>query len=708
MDFLNKLRQGLIIPIVIIALLAMTILPLPPFLLDILFTFNIFLSLLILLVSIYTKRPLDFAIFPTILLIATLLRLALNIASTRVVLILGHNGPAAAGTVIHAFGNVVIGGNYAVGLVVFSILVIINFVVITKGSGRVSEVSARFTLDALPGKQMAIDADLNAGIITQEQAQQRRELVAQEADFYGSMDGASKFVRGDAIAGLLILFINLIGGFFIGIVQHGLSVVQSLEIFSLLTIGDGLVAQIPSLLLSTSAAIMVTRESKEQDMAAVIGKQIFQFRQPIAVSAGIIGILGLIPGMPHVPFLLMAGVISLWLYTTRESIEAEQAQSQLEESRQSPIKQGPLATQQPQLTAVDSERQEEKKQQDISWDDVQPTEQISLELGYRLISMTKGEQDVNLVSKLKGIRKKLSQELGFLVPIIHVKDNLQLGPSEYKVLLSGVEEAKFTLEIDKLLAINPGDAIEPLKGQETYEPSFGLQAYWIETSLKEQAQTAGYTVVDTATVVATHLSQIIHENASTMVGHEEVQKMLDILAETNPKLVEDTVPKKVSLSTLVIVMHNLLLDKIPVRDLRTIIETLAENAHVSADPKVLTEHVRAALSRLIIQQLNGNNTSIPVATLSPQLEDLLKRSFENSSNEQLVVEPSLLQKFQSALSQFCQTQENQGEPSILLVPPLLRSALSHLVKYAVSGLSVLSYSEIPANKKVNVISHIGD
>ena len=715
MDFLKDLRQGIFIPLSIIALLSMTILPLPPFALDILFTFNIFLSLLILLVSIYTKRPLDFAIFPTILLIATLLRLALNIASTRVVLIYGHNGPSAAGAVIHAFGNVVIGGNYAVGLVVFSILVIINFVVITKGSGRVSEVSARFTLDALPGKQMAIDADLNAGIITQEEALVRRETVSQEADFYGSMDGASKFVRGDAIAGLLILFINLIGGFFIGVVQHQLSVVQSLEIYALLTIGDGLVAQIPSLLLSTAAAIMVTRESKEQDMANMMAEQIFYVKQPLTVAALIMALLGIIPGMPHIPFLMMATLTGIWVFVMDSQKEKSEKQGLDQDSKgnknASQKSAGAMPSQ--DLSSNPSEMKiegmdESDKDEDISWDDVQPSELVSLELGYKLISLTKKDKEGNLVSKLKGIRKKLSQELGFLVPTIHVKDNLQLNPNEYQILLSGVQEAKFAIEPEMLLAINPGDATDDLKGQKTQEPSFGLDAYWIATNQKDQAQTSGYTVVDPSTVIATHLSQIVHEQSGSMLGHEEVQKLLDIIAEKNPKLVEDTIPKKISLSILVKVMQNLLNDKIPIRDSRTILETLAECSSQTQDPLVLTEHVRAALSRLIVQQLNGDMSSIPVATLSPQLEDLLKKGIANSQDDNLVVEPSLLQKIQMALTQFSEKQEDQGEPSILLVPPLLRSSIAKLVKFAVSGISVLSYSEIPSNKQVQVVSQIGE
>lgn len=714
MDLFKELRKGIFIPISIIALLSMTILPLPPFALDLLFTFNIFLSLLILLVSIYTKRPLDFAIFPTILLIATLLRLALNIASTRVVLIYGHNGPAAAGSVIHAFGNVVIGGNYAVGMVVFAILVIINFVVITKGSGRVSEVSARFTLDALPGKQMAIDADLNAGVITQEEALVRRETVAQEADFYGSMDGASKFVRGDAIAGLLILFINLIGGFFIGVVQHQLTVLQSLEIYALLTIGDGLVAQIPSLLLSTAAAIMVTRESKEQDMANMMAEQVFYVKQPIMVATMIMGLLGIIPGMPHVPFLAMAALTGAWVFV----MDSRENKSSLNEAQTSPdaTKTGGF----PGSNAAQSDLKSDPNQvkiegevaqdseQDISWDDVQPSELVALELGYKLINLTKKETEGNLVSKLKGIRKKLSQELGFLIPTIHVKDNLQLAPNEYQILLSGVQEAKFAIEPDMLLAINPGDATEVLKGQKTQEPSFGLDAYWIAPNLKDQAQTSGYTVVDPSTVVATHLSQIINDQAGVMIGHEEVQKLLDIIAEKNPKLVEDTIPKKISLSTLVKVMQNLLNDKIPIRDSRTILETIAECAANIQDPVLLTEQVRASLARLIVQQLNGDMPSIPVATLSPHLEDLLKKGMNNAQDQNLIVEPSLLQKIQNALAQFTQSQEDQGEPSILLVPPLLRSSVAKLVKYAVSGISVLSYSEIPSNKQVQVVSQIGE
>ena len=550
--------RGLGAPLVILMLLAMIVLPLPPFLLDLFFTFNIALSLVVLLVVVYALRPLDFGLFPSILLVATLLRLALNVASTRVVLLEGHNGGDAAGKVIEVFGAFVIGGNYAVGLVVFMILVIINFVVVTKGAGRVSEVSARFTLDAMPGKQMAIDADLNAGLIDQDEARRRREDVTREADFYGAMDGASKFVRGDAIAGILILLINIVGGLAIGMGQHGLDMGTALHNYVLLTIGDGLVAQIPSLLLSTAAAIIVTRVSSSEDMGSQVGKQLVDNPRALGIAAGIIGMLGLIPGMPNLVFLLLGGTLggTAWMVARR------QAQPETVDENELPV-------------PVESESSETRE---LSWDDVQPVDIIGLEVGYRLIPLVDRSQGGQLMNRIKGVRKKLSQELGFLIQPVHIRDNLDLGPNAYRISLHGVPVGEAEVFPDRELAINPGKVFGELQGTPTTDPAFGLEAVWIDPAQRDHAQTLGYTVVDASTVVATHLSELLQRHAHELLGHEEVQQLLDNLAQVAPKLVEDLVPKLLLLTTVLRVLQNLLAEHVSIRDIRTIAETLAEEA----------------------------------------------------------------------------------------------------------------------------------
>ncbi|RMH41917.1 MAG: flagellar biosynthesis protein FlhA, partial [Gammaproteobacteria bacterium] len=530
----------------------------PPWMLDLMFTFNITLSLVVLLVTVYTQRPLDFAAFPTVLLVATLLRLALNVASTRVVLLNGHTGPGAAGSVIEAFGAVVVGGSYAVGLVVFAILVIINFVVVTKGAGRISEVSARFTLDAMPGKQMAIDADLNAGLLTQDEARERRAEVAREADFYGAMDGASKFVRGDAVAGLLILLINILGGLAIGMGQHNLDLSTATRFYVLLTIGDGLVAQIPSLLLSTAAAIMVTRQNAAQDMGAQVVSQMFSNPKVFFVAAGVLILLGIIPGMPHFAFLTLGSIAALsgWWLGQKQAAEEVANETIETESREA---------QPPAL-------------QELTWEDVSPVDPIGLEIGYKLIPLVDQSQDGKLMARIKGVRKKLSQELGFLVPTVHIRDNLELSPTAYRISLMGVPTAEAEVYPDRELAINPGQVFGPIEGIPTKDPAFGLEAYWITPDKREQAQTLGYTVVDASTVIATHLSQILHDNAAQLLGHEETEQLLKRLAQTAPKLAEELVPDKLPLSVVVKVLQNLLAENVPVRDIRTIAETLAEYA----------------------------------------------------------------------------------------------------------------------------------
>lgn len=522
-------------PVMVLAALAMVVLPMPAFLLDLFFTFNIALSLVVLLVTVYTRRPLDFAAFPTVLLIATLLRLALNVASTRVVLLYGHEGPGAAGNVIEAFGNVVIGGNYAVGLVVFLILMIINFMVVTKGAGRISEVSARFTLDALPGKQMAIDADLNAGLIDQEQARVRRFEVTKEADFYGSMDGASKFVKGDAIAGILILFINIIGGLSIGMIQYDLGFKEAIEIYTLLTIGDGLVAQIPSLLLSIGAAIMVTRQNTDEDMGQQVIFQLFDNPKALTITACILFVMGIVPGMPHFAFLflaLLASGAAYWLHR-KQKTKAENKNLPAKSDVETPT------------------------QRELSWDDVQPVDVIGLEVGYRLIPLVDKDQGGELLERVKGVRKKLSQDFGFLIPPVHIRDNLELTPNSYRITLMGVAVGEAEIRPDQELAINPGQVYGMIDGERTRDPAFGLDAVWIREDQREHAQALGYTVVDSSTVLATHLSQLLTNNAAQLIGHEEVQNLLEMLSRSAPKLVENFVPDQLSLGVVVKAFHRI-------------------------------------------------------------------------------------------------------------------------------------------------------
>ncbi|MBN3563528.1 flagellar biosynthesis protein FlhA [Aliamphritea spongicola] len=686
----RSLGQGnLGVPFLLLVILAMVTLPMPPFLLDVLFTFNIALSIVVLLVCVYAMRPLDFAVFPTILLVATLMRLGLNVASTRVVLLYGHEGGDAAGKVIEAFGEVVIGGNYVVGLVVFLILVIINFVVVTKGAGRISEVSARFTLDAMPGKQMAIDADLNAGIIDQEQAKKRREDVTQEADFYGSMDGASKFVRGDAVAGILILVINILGGLGIGMVQHDLSFDLAARYYSLLTIGDGLVAQIPSLLLSTAAAIMVTRVNASHDMGKQVLGQLFGSHKALAVAAGILFIMGIIPGMPHFAFLSLAFLGGAGAYFIhKKNLEAQEREKAAESEAPPP----------PEPDADVKE---------LDWDDVMPVDMIGLEVGYRLIPMVDKLQGGQLLNRIKGVRKKLSQDLGFLVPSVHIRDNLDLMPGAYRITLMGVIVGESEVYPERELAINPGQVFGNLQGITVKDPAFGLDAVWVEQSQKEQAQTLGYTVVDAGTVVATHLNQLLQAHSHELMGHDEVQQLLDILAKSSPKLVEDLVPGKLSVSIILKVLQNLLMEQVPIKDFRTITEALAEAVPRSADPMTLTAAVRVALNRLIVQNINGSEPELPVITLDPQLEQLLLGSMQQGNNEGLVIEPGMAEQLQTSLTEVAQQQEIAGRPAVLLVAAPVRPLLAKFVRYGEQQISVLSYQEIPENKRVTIIATVG-
>lgn len=681
--------SGVGTPLLVMAALGMVILPMPAWLLDVLFSFNIALSLVVLLITVYTLKPLEFGSFPSVILIATILRLALNVASTRVVLLEGHEGTDAAGKVIEAFGSVVIGGNYAVGLVVFLILIIINFVVVTKGAGRIAEVTARFTLDAMPGKQMAIDADLNAGFINAEQARERRIEVTSEADFYGSMDGASKFVKGDAIAGILILFINIIGGLVIGMVQHDLTFDSAVEIYTLLTIGDGLVAQIPGLLLSVATAIVVTRQNTSQDMGEQVSSQLGQ-EKSLYIAAGVMFVMGVIPGMPHFAFLLFAAIIGSIAYfgTKFKETKAIELEKIAEEEQ--------VQTQ-----------QKEEEVKELNWDDVNHVDVIGLEIGYRLIPLVDKAQGGELLSRIKGVRKKLSQEFGFLVPAVHIRDNLDLDPNSYQISLMGVTVGSAEIRHDQELAINPGQVFGKLDGVPTKDPAFGLDAVWINQNQREQAQTLGYTVVDSATVLATHLSQILTNNASQLLGHEEVQNLLDMLAKTYPKLVEGFIPDTLTLGTVVKVLQSLMNEGVAVRDMRSIVQTLVEYGPKSQDAEVLTAAVRICLRKFIIQDLVGAALEVPVITLAPELEQMLHQSMQMAGDDGAGIEPGLAERLQKSLTDGAQQQELSGDTPILLTSGILRSVLAKFVKYTIPGLRVISYQEIPDDKQIKIVSAIG-
>jgi len=661
------------------------VLPLPAFLLDVFFTFNISLSLMILLAVIYVRRALEFATFPTVLLGATLLRLGLNVASTRIVLINGHTGAQAAGHVIAAFGHFVVGGNYAVGMVVFTVLVIINFVVITKGAGRISEVSARFTLDAMPGRQMAIDADLNAGIITQAEAIVRRQEVREEGDFYGAMDGASKFVRGDAIAGILIVFINLFGGTIIGAAQHGMSLADAGRTYALLTIGDGLVAQIPALLLSVAVAILVTRVSRPHDMSQQIMTQVLGQPRALGVTSGILALLGIIPGMPNFVFLSMAALCAVGTYLL---------------SRRPP----PTAVVAVAPAASQGASAEHKE---LSWDDVEAVDLIGLEVGYRLIPLVDRNQGGELMGRIKGVRKKLSEELGFLVQAVHIRDNLELGPNSYRITILGAPVGESEVFPDRELAINPGQVSGTIPGSATKDPAFGLDAIWIDKVRRDQAQGQGYTVVDASSVIATHLSHLLQSHAHELLGHEEVQQLLNRLGKSAPKLIEDLVPKLLPMSVVVKVLQYLLLERVPVRNLRTICETLAEYAPRTQDPVALVAAVRVALGRTIVQNIGGLREELPVITLDPALEQVLQDSMAGGGDAAPGFEPGLADRIQTALGDSARRQDAAGEPAVLLVAPKIRPWIARLMRHSTPSLAVLAYNEIPENRRIRVIAAVG-
>ena len=709
-------RGNIGVPLLLLMLLGMMVLPLPPMLLDIFFSFNIALSIVVLLVGVYSLRPLDFAVFPTILLIATLMRLALNVASTRVVLLEGHQGGDAAGKVIQSFGEVVIGGNYAVGLIIFIILMIINFVVVTKGAGRISEVSARFTLDAMPGKQMAIDADLNAGLIDQDEARTRRADVAAEADFYGAMDGASKFVRGDAVAGILILILNIIGGLSIGMLQHQLEFQDALQKYILLTIGDGLVAQIPSLLLSTSAAIMVTRVNSSEDMRNQVMRQMFDSPKALAVAAIVLFIMGSIPGMPHVSFLGLAfsiAMIATFIYVRKNAPElvpvtADNGVPGSGAAIRDITPQAGGAVPAAELSAPEGASATESPE--ISWDDVQPVDIIGLEVGYRLIPLVDKAQGGQLLNRIKGVRKKLSQDVGFLVPSVHIRDNLDLLPNVYRLSLMGVAVGEAEIHPDKELAINPGQVFGNLEGIATQDPAFGLDAIWIEPSLKDKAQTLGYTVVDPSTVVATHINHVLQKHTHELIGHEEVQMLLDKLASSSPKLAEELVPGCVSLNQLLKVLQGLLKEQVSIRDMRSIAEALASNGGKSQDADALIAVCRVALSRQIVQSIGDQGDELPVITLDAGLEQLLLKTHQQAQKNgagDSFLEPGLADRLQRTLVEAAQKQEMQGKAQVLLVAAPLRPMLSRFARYSIPDIHVLAYTEVPENKQITIDATVG-
>ena len=670
-------------PLLIVMILAMMVLPLPPIALDLLFTFNIAMSMLVLLIALYVFKPLDFSLFPTVLLLTTLLRLSLNVASTRVVLMQGHTGPDAAGKVIEAFGHFLVGSNYAVGLIVFIILVIINFVVITKGAGRIAEVAARFTLDAMPGKQMAIDADLNAGLIGEAEARRRRQEVAKEAEFYGAMDGASKFVRGDAVAGIIIMLINVIGGLIVGTAQHDLGLGEAAGIYTLLAIGDGLVAQVPALVISTAAGILVTRVSAEQDLNAQLLEQLGSRPQVLYITGGILGVLGLIPGMPHIAFLLIGASVAgvAWSLERRAREPADEAPSPVKEATPEP--------------------------QEVSWADVMPIDVLGLEVGYRLIPLVDRNQDGELLRRIRGLRKKFAADMGFLVPSVHIRDNLELRPNAYRITLKGVDVGSGDVSPGMYMAINPGRVLGPLAGPQTKDPAFGLPAVWIDAASRENAQAMGYTVVDASTVVATHLSSVIQAHAAELLGREETQALLDHLSKESGKLVEDVVPKLLPLPTVQKVLQNLLAEGVHIRDMRSILESLAEHAIRTQDAEELTQAVRVALGRTILQQIFGAARELEVFSLDPQLEQILTQAGSVPGAGGPGLEPGLAERLLRQASELSQAREQLGQPSVLLVPPVLRGLLARFLRRAAPQLRVVSQSEIPENRVIKVVAMLG-
>ncbi len=679
----SSVLKGMVLPAFVVMMLGMMVLPLPPFALDLLFTFNIALAIVVMMVSAQMVKPLDFAALPTVLLVTTLLRLSLNVASTRVVLMEGHTGPGAAGAVIEAFGHFLIGGNFAVGLIVFAILVVINFVVVTKGAERIAEVGARFALDAMPGKQMAIDADLNAGLIDEKMARQRRAEVAEEADFFGSMDGASKFVRGDAMAGLLILFITMVGGFVIGMAMHGMSAGQAASAYVTLAVGDALVAQIPALLISVASAMVVSRVGKEQDIGTQIRGQVFDSPQALGVAAGVVALLGLIPGMPHLVFLLVASGLGLLAWQLMR--QRKKAASAPERSAST------------EVAPANAE---------ASWDDLTPVDTLGLEVGYRLIALVDKARQGDLLARIKGVRKKFAQDVGFLPPPVHIRDNLiELKPSMYRVTLRGAVAGEGEAFPGMLLAINPGGATQQLPGTRTTDPAFGLPAVWIEERHKEMAQMAGFTVVDCATVVATHLSHLMQVQAAKLLGRVETQQLVDHVTKLAPKLIEDVVPKMVGIATLQRVLQLLLEEGVHIRDMRSIVECLAEHASTVTDPGELARRIRVHLAPAIVQQIYGTTKELDVIALDPELERLVTQAL--SSPHGAALDPGVADTLSRSAADTARKQEDMGHPACLLVPDLIRAPMARLLKRAAPRLKVLGHSEIPETHSIRIGSIIG-
>ena len=675
----TSVLQGMSAPLLVVAILALMVLPIPAWLLDTFFTLNIAVALMVMMVAAYMIRPLDFAAFPSVLLLTTLMRLSLNVASTRVVLLEGHTGPGAAGAVIEAFGHFLIGGNFAVGLIVFSILVVINFVVITKGAERIAEVSARFTLDAMPGKQMAVDADLNAGLIDEKEAKRRRAEVGEEANFFGSMDGASKFVRGDAIAGILILVINVIGGLIIGMVQHGLSAGQAADSYILLAVGDALVAQIPGLLISVASAMVISRVGKDADMGRQIVQQLFMSPKVLGITAGVMIMLGLIPGMPHTVFLLMGALLGWGAWSLDKKEKARVAE---------------------QSSAPAPQQQQAQADGEATWDDLQPVDLLGLELGYRLIALVDKSRQGDLLTRIKGVRRKFAQEVGFLPPAVHVRDNLELKPSAYRMTLRGVMVGEGEAFPGMFLAINPGGITTPLIGTATTDPAFGLPAHWIDERQKEAAQMAGFTVVDSETVMATHLSHLMQVHAAKLLSRTETQQLVDHVAKLAPKLIEEVIPKMVPITTFQKVLQLLLEDSVHIRDIRTIIETLAENATQTSDPVELARRVRIALSPAIVQQIYGPTRELNVIAIEPGLERLLVQALSNPNAPSL--DPGVAEILTQKAVDVANQQEELGLPACLLVPDAIRNSLSKLLRRVAPRLQVLAHSEIPETHTIRI------
>jgi flagellar biosynthesis protein FlhA len=671
----RALMQGAAAPMLVVAILSLMVLPMPPWLLDTFFTFNISVALMVMMVAAYMLKPLDFAAFPAVLLLTTLMRLSLNVASTRVVLLEGHTGPDAAGAVIEAFGHFLIGGNFAVGLIVFAILVVINFVVVTKGAERIAEVSARFALDAMPGKQMAVDADLNAGLIDEKEAKRRRAEVSEEADFFGSMDGASKFVRGDAIAGILILLINIFGGFTVGVLQHGLTASQAADTYVLLAVGDALVAQIPGLLISVAAAMVVSRVGKDSDLSSQIVNQMFVSPKVLGITALIMGILGVIPGMPHTVFIGIALMLGYGAWMLAHQPIPEE-----------PVTAAPVA-------AADGE---------ASWDDLQPVDQLGLELGYRLITLVDKARQGDLLTRIKGVRRKFAQEVGFLPPPVHVRDNLELKPSGYRITLRGVIVGEGEAFPGQFLAINPGGITTPLIGTATKDPAFGLPAHWIDAGQKEAAQMAGFTVVDSETVMATHLSHLMQVQAAKLLSRTETQQLVEHVSKQAPKLIEEVVPKMVPIAVFQKVLQLLLEESVHIRDIRTIIESLAEHATTVTDPAELARRVRIALSPAIVQQIYGPTQELNVIAIDPPLERLLVQALGNTTGQGQALDPGVADILTQKAAEVALKQEEVGIPACLLVPDQIRSAISRLVRRVAPRLQVLAHSEIPESHTIRI------